>query len=463
MLDNFDKSQPEWDLSQRNIDYANVDQLIEALKEKKDLTYLSLCNNKINKESLAKIVNALEENNQLEYLNLGSNDLKDECVDSIVKIIQKHSSLKSLYLSYNKLSDQGLAKIAEALKSHHVFELIDLGFNENISDSSANIICDLLKDKPNLKSLSLAGNKITHVGVAQIEEVLKVNAKLESLDLSYNQLGDEGAKLVARALNLNTCLQSLYLLDKNRVMQCLNISQNNAISRVYLEQNAKTIVGTNLSYFECPSLTGGIESFYNRMGQTVTKLISDWKSIEDIGKKWEYFKANYPAFFRYRCQIRDIAKASNFMSDTEIGVLMKCIDSYWKYYAYAQQDSPLITLPYELLSSIMRIAGNDGFNKFMIALGAVPEGCILSALQEETPFIEDLDDKIKSPEKQTSTDYTMLYQAMVLVLSSAAIYKLASTFMSEYTQFQKISASIVLGATCVYGATKCAKYMENSI
>jgi len=306
-----------------------------------------------------------------------------------------------------------------------------------------------------------------------------LNTCLQSLYLSNCDISDDGIQHIALSLSHHSSLKSLVLdknnitdvgldyilcaLDKNRVMQCLNISQNNAISRVYLEQNAKTIVGTNLSYFECPSLTGGIESFYNRMGQTVTKLISDWKSIEDIGKKWEYFKANYPAFFRYRCQIRDIAKASNFMSDTEIGVLMKCIDSYWKYYAYAQQDSPLITLPYELLSSIMRIAGNDGFNKFMIALGAVPEGCILSALQEETPFIEDLDDKIKSPEKQTSTDYTMLYQAMVLVLSSAAIYKLASTFMSEYTQFQKISASIVLGATCVYGATKCAKYMENSI
>ena len=508
MFAEFKFEDTSWDFSEREIKDDNADELLLVpLSSKVDLVSLNLCHTSISDGTVECIVKNLKHNQDFELLNLGSNDLNDDCAEPIARLIGQNKALKKLYLSHNNLTDKFVEILATALEGNSVLEVLDLGFNEGITDGSSASISSLLSNKCNIRHLSLAGTKIEEGCVTAIAESLRDNNRLKHLDVSSNNLGDKHCQALIVSLNYNVTLQSICLsgngitdaivpsvaqllvynpmlqalnlaqnsitdkglgliltaLDRNRVLQSLNVKDNKNITRQYLEEISAQLIATHLSYFECNSLPVSIESGLEKKRAIAPILIKDWKNKGTVNDKWLFLKTHFSALFKHRYEIQYIAGAFQLLPERELLGLLGSIDIYIKYRIGGQAYSAFSILPYELMHSIMYIAGEQSSNAFLTSLNMFPKA---EPQVEELPDDDEIqqhnnsqqDQRANNQKKSDNTQkasYSGLYKAIGFIGSSAVIYKLATTYAPKCSEIQKVGASIALGSLCVYAVTKC--------
>lgn len=131
--------------------------------------------------------------------------LRDMFLISIA--VRSVDKLKRLVLHHNQMSDSDAADIADVLKVSTTIEVVDLS-NNNIGDKGAVAIANMLRVNTALTTLALDENEIGDVGLAAIAEALKVNTALKVLEIGSNRITSTGATAIAEALKTNTGLVS---------------------------------------------------------------------------------------------------------------------------------------------------------------------------------------------------------------------------------------------------------------
>jgi Ran GTPase-activating protein (RanGAP) involved in mRNA processing and transport len=140
------------------------DAVLDSLNEK--VRYLNLANNNIGSESMFKLVNWIDFNCShliLEELNLEGNQINDQVVISLVDAMVKTiAPFRKLVLSNNNITNTGAIAIADLVKVHY-----------------------------NMRILMLKKNKISTVGGVMLAYAIRDTPGIVVLDLSWNLMGQK--------------------------------------------------------------------------------------------------------------------------------------------------------------------------------------------------------------------------------------------------------------------------------
>ncbi len=170
--------------------HVNKEQLKQIIGAHPRLKSLRLEHCGLSGEDLADILSAAQNSLDLEYLDLSRTDIHDE---ELEQIIRAHPHLKSLKIVLcNNLTGDGLVRILASLD----LEFLDLSFrNGNIGGAH---LMQIIRDQPRLKSLSLRRNP----NPAELTPLLGNASELtclEHLNLSFTNVLDEQLEQIIQA------------------------------------------------------------------------------------------------------------------------------------------------------------------------------------------------------------------------------------------------------------------------
>ncbi|CAM4774913.1 unnamed protein product [Rotaria magnacalcarata] len=216
----------ELNISDNQIGDVGTQYLAEAIRqnEVKQPNIILLINNLICQEQnelidrlrqlapqhAAYLSNATRINQTLTTLHLGRNQIGDTGAQQIAEVLITNQTLSRLDLGHNRITHIGVQHIADALAKNQMLAILGLGGNE-ITDTGAQHITEALTKNQTLSRLDLGHNRITHIGVRHIADALTKNQMLAILNLDRNQIGDTGAQHIAEALTKNQTLRALEL------------------------------------------------------------------------------------------------------------------------------------------------------------------------------------------------------------------------------------------------------------
>ena len=140
---------------------------------------------------------------------LGINSIK-----LISKILYTSDRISRLNLTRNNLGDYGIEILINSIKNS--MSLISLNITSNsITHKGGKIIFQLLQDQQSIIDLNISSiegtnrNRLTALGIKNIECFLNNNIFIETFNISGNSIKDEGFKLICQGLNDNNSLLNL--------------------------------------------------------------------------------------------------------------------------------------------------------------------------------------------------------------------------------------------------------------
>lgn len=146
----------------------------------------------------------------LNSLRIQYNNLNDSDAKNISDILSINYSLKSLSLQGNLITDLGIKQLACSLLGNNSLRLLDLSFNF-IGDSGVEWLAAALMSNCTITFLDLTANSITAKGAKYFGGMLTRNNTLKTLQLGANNLEDEGAHYIAEGLKINKSLTEIDL------------------------------------------------------------------------------------------------------------------------------------------------------------------------------------------------------------------------------------------------------------
>jgi len=229
-------------LSNNGLDPVGIKDLLIAIQYMPDLKELYLADNIIGQEGSALIAEAAKNGYfaKLQTLNLSNNELDYVGIKDLLIAIQYILDLKELYLAGNIIGPKGAALIAEAAKNGYFAKLQTLNLsNSQLGHKGFQIFLNCVTFMQ-LEKLYLASNKIGYQGMAYLKDAPQKFLKyLQILDLNGNEIGSKGLKNFLAVARLMKNLQSLHLAlnnidskwirDLNRFpcIQILDLRENN--------------------------------------------------------------------------------------------------------------------------------------------------------------------------------------------------------------------------------------------
>ncbi len=171
-----------------------------------------------------------------------------ECTDNgckhIAHLIENNSNVQSLLLVLNNVGEKGAEILAQGLLKSTLTSFsmyaaqLDL-HDQCIGDTGAKFITDAIKNHQTLKSLCLAQNRLSNIGLAYLTNSLPSSNVCE-LDLRTNNIDSEGAKMISLYLAETSTLRKL-ILSENRGIQsegvkeiALSLTRNSSLEQLYL-------------------------------------------------------------------------------------------------------------------------------------------------------------------------------------------------------------------------------------
>jgi len=161
----------------------------EVLSSDIPLTYLDVSYCGFGSPGAIAICEALKSNTKLETLKMNNDSIAKKAKERLGDMLSCNKSLTCLCLSRNPLSD-GVDFIFNGLKANTSLIRLELA-GCNISDSSMEVMSEMLKVNKTLQSLCLWDNDVKDVGAEKID--LEGNTSLTELNLSTNKINKDGA------------------------------------------------------------------------------------------------------------------------------------------------------------------------------------------------------------------------------------------------------------------------------
>lgn len=171
------------DLQDNEFTWEGMSILVPALKENPNLQTLYLHSNRLSDKGIYTLAELLTSNNHaLKILGLNSTGLTDVGAEDLGVMLQKNSTLTHLELEANDIGDRGMLYLAETLMKHNTtLEQLNLAKNKPITDSSVDLLVELIQQNRPLKVLNLSHCGITSSGKAKLQEAIESNKDLQLL------------------------------------------------------------------------------------------------------------------------------------------------------------------------------------------------------------------------------------------------------------------------------------------
>ena len=150
---------------------------------------------------------------KISKLSMFNNDITESGATTLVEMLKENTTIQYLDVGTNSIGVGGATALAELLKEKRTLQELRVSFN-SIGEGGTTALVEMLKENKMLQKLSVIGNFIGDGGATALAEMLKENRTLQQLDVSCNSIGDGGATAVAE------------MLKENRTLQQLNVSYN---------------------------------------------------------------------------------------------------------------------------------------------------------------------------------------------------------------------------------------------
>ncbi|CAF2706488.1 unnamed protein product [Rotaria sp. Silwood2] len=190
--------------------------------------------------------------------------------DLIKDLGHSEHRVRSINLAGRKLTDTDIEKIT----------LIRLDLNSNqIADKGMKHIADGLRNNTKLIELDLESNKISDKGAQRLTDALRVNKTLTKLNIGSNKIANKGMQHIATLLRINKTITRLDL-------------SGNQITQNGIEQLAAALHNnmnlTELNLWCNPIMDEGVQYLANALAnnnRTITKLGLERSEITEQGIK----------------------------------------------------------------------------------------------------------------------------------------------------------------------------------
>jgi len=183
VIDNLDE-RTSIDLSDANLDDADVRALAEALATNTSVTSINMHDNpNVGVVSARALARALMTNSSVTSLNLSATGIGVAGVRALTLALMTNTSLEKLYLEYNGLGDEGMLALVAGLNMH-------------------------------LTTIDVERNNIRDVGARALARALATKStRVTSINLADNWIGDDVAPALAAAVAANPNVTHLLLSD----------------------------------------------------------------------------------------------------------------------------------------------------------------------------------------------------------------------------------------------------------
>jgi len=162
-------------LIDNQITSKGVSILTSALYNNTTLEGLSLCNNNINDNDVLNLTKPLSDNSsKLNRLALTSNNITDLGAQYLAEMLLTNQTLTQLWLGFNKITDNGLKLLMNVLtydnKTLHILSLV---WNEQITDSSVDIVINMLEHNQTLRTVCLSNCNLSETSKLKLRKETK--------------------------------------------------------------------------------------------------------------------------------------------------------------------------------------------------------------------------------------------------------------------------------------------------
>ena len=264
----------EVDLSYNKISDEGAIALADVLKRNTTIQFISLAHNDIGTAGARALADALMLNMTVATLSLRNNPIGDAGGLAFGTMLRGNNTLQSLDLGCCELQTKALVSVALALLSHPVLcsikldkpllrgpqevhtvvqhlcqtiarnnKLVELSLDYfGLYDDHIAVMTPPLVQNEMLKSLSLAGNKLTVDGAMSLVKVLSRRPDIVNLNLNGNIIDDGGAVALALAVRSHPSLERLSLLntalgDRGLVAIVDAVAASRSLRQLYLWGN----------------------------------------------------------------------------------------------------------------------------------------------------------------------------------------------------------------------------------
>lgn len=210
---------------------------------------LNMAHNRISDKVAANLISSAVAGasmSNLQQLNLSNNCLSMSSAQALCDLLRDSKTLMALNLSHNQLKDREIQLLCDALQKNQT--LLRLHLSENkFGLSGMTSVAKFLEENAKIEEVYLSWNQIRGAGALKIVEALKFHASLRVCDLSWNSLGSNDL-LKPRAI-ISALADAL---ANNKVLAHLDLSNNRldmedcSILGKQLESN-QTLIGLHMS------------------------------------------------------------------------------------------------------------------------------------------------------------------------------------------------------------------------
>ncbi|CAF2558353.1 unnamed protein product [Rotaria sp. Silwood2] len=169
------------DLHDNEITSEGMSILASALRDNSKLHTLYLHDNRLFDKGIYSLAQILTSNNKtLEVLGLNSIGLTDVGAEDLGVMLQKNHTLTRLQLQANEIGDRGVLYLADALTKYNTtLEQLEMAENKFVSDSSVDLLVEMIKHNRSLKVLDVRLCNISDSGKAKLQEAVESNKDLQ--------------------------------------------------------------------------------------------------------------------------------------------------------------------------------------------------------------------------------------------------------------------------------------------
>ena len=171
-------------LRESNISSDGARIISEALHDNNTLEELFISRNKIGDIGAKCLAEALsgDNNTTLKQLCLGCNGITDHGIEYIATMLESNQTLTHLRLPSNQISDRGLQVLSEVLINRNkTLKLLSLERNKFRSETSVNILGNMISNNQSLTSINLNNCKLPRSAIRQLKGLAKTKENYELL------------------------------------------------------------------------------------------------------------------------------------------------------------------------------------------------------------------------------------------------------------------------------------------
>ena len=192
------------DLSDNHLGLNSIKFLSNILYNTDRIYKINLSKNNLGDRGVEILINSIKNSISLVSLNIMSNSISHKGGQLIFKILSKQQSIIDLNLSSceginrNRLTSIGIQNIEKYLKTNFFIENLNIAGN-SIKNEGFHLLCKGINGNNFLKYLNISNNDINEKGIKNFLHIIK-KTKLKSLNISNNPIKSEGLINITNSL-----------------------------------------------------------------------------------------------------------------------------------------------------------------------------------------------------------------------------------------------------------------------